>query len=168
MTTACRRFLSLALTVTSYGCHQISPGQSALLIHTPPEVRLDTGVVSIMTSFINSSKDTVMVSMCAKSLEYLDDKIWKVVDMTPCAGMGDPAWAVPPRDSLVMPMVKYDSRDMRILVRRGPLVTGVYRLGFNAYVRNLRIGRQDPSTQVTSNSFRIYVNNQPAPPSAEK
>jgi len=155
------RFLFVALASVLSGCHQSQMGPGGLRIRVPPGVRIDTTasarVVSILTTFTNSSRDTVVVSMCNQTLDYLDGQSWKRVDMTGCAGYGDPVWVVLPHDSLVVPIVKYDDRNMRILLRRGPLVSGVYRLAFDAYVRNLRVGRQGVKEPITSGPFRIDI-----------
>ena len=156
-----RRFLFIALASVVSGCHQVQMVPDGLRIVVPPGVRIDTTVsgrgASILTTFTNSSSDTVAVSLCNQTLDYLDRQNWKHVDMTGCAGYADPAWVVQPHDSLVVPIVKYDDPNMRILLRRGPLVSGVYRLAFDVYVRNLRIGRQSRRETITSGPFRIDI-----------
>ena len=165
-----RRFSFIVLASVFCGCHQPLRANGGLLVSVPLEVRLDTTAaarpVAILTTFANSSRDTVVVSMCNQTLDYLDQKSWEYVDMTPCAGYPSPAWVVPPHDSLVVPIVKYDDRNAQILLRRGPLVSGVYRLGFDTYIRNLRIGHQGAKETLTSNPFRINIGGAASTPDA--
>jgi hypothetical protein len=96
-------------------------------------VRLDTiqntGVALIRVQLSNPSSDTITIGYCEQSLQHFQNNEWKTVQMQACAGPA-PFWQVPPRDSLVIPYTVDDSRDMRIILRRGPLLTGRYRLWY--------------------------------------
>jgi hypothetical protein len=125
-------FVCAAGTVLTSGCRPYPPP----VLHVralPDTVRLDTirraGVALIRVQLRNPSSDTITIGYCEQSLQQLQNNEWKTVQLQACAGPA-PVWQVPPRDSLLIPYTVDDSRDMRIILRREPLLTGQYRLRY--------------------------------------
>ena len=93
------------------------------------EVR-GAGLALIHINLRNPSPDSVVIDKCTPRLQRAQDNEWKTMQLQACATGLRLLWVVPPRDSVRIEYYLEDSRKMRVLLRRGPLVTGEYRLTF--------------------------------------
>lgn len=140
-------FVSVCVAATALTVACRTSARPILYVRTVADtVRIDTirgaGVALIRVQLRNPSRDAITIGYCEQYLQQLQSNVWKTVQLQACAGPA-PAWRVPARDSILIAYMVDDSRDMRIIVRRGPLVTGQYRLLYQGFF-------QSDSTRLTN------------------
>jgi hypothetical protein len=127
-------FAILASVIPIAGCHPKAPVQlDVASAYDTVRVQIVSGTpVVLMTVTVRNLKtDTAIFDAYQRSVEHLQANGWKTVDVPLSAGPS-PVWSIGPGNSVQIPIRIEDSRSMQVLTRRGPLVTGTYRLSFPA------------------------------------